>query len=156
MNRLIALFLVLSGPLYAGADEQEDVLTCISGVGASTTWNQCLGQIFAPCEGMEVGSEPQIACLQEQRESWRIVLRSSQEAVMDKLTRKGADELVELMHAWPPFVRDKCNAIAESRAAISEDAAKLGCNISEVVLLTSEFRACLDGRSTETYCDLKE
>ena len=66
MNRLIALFLVLSGPLYAGADEQEDVLTCISGVGASTTWNQCLGQIFAPCEGMEVGSDPQIACLQEQ------------------------------------------------------------------------------------------
>ncbi len=134
---------------------QEDVLTCFEGIGAETEWNQCLNLMFAPCADQDVGSSGHIGCLAQEREDWRLAKVSVEADVLARLTDDGMAELSGLMVAWPQFVEDKCNAVAESRAAISFEAAALGCQISELALMTNEMTACLEGRSVEDYCRLR-
>ena len=134
---------------------QDDVLSCFEGIGAETEWNQCLNLMFAPCAGEDVGSEGHLGCLAQERERWRSAKLAAEKDVLDRLTEDGMTELSGLMLAWPKFVEDKCNAVAEARAQISADAANLGCQISELALLTNEMTACLNGQSTEEYCQLR-
>lgn len=135
---------------------QRDVLTCFEGIGAETEWNQCLNIMFAPCADQEVGSAGHLGCLTEQRETWRTAKLAAEKGVIDRLTEDGMAELSGLMMAWPEFVEDKCNAVGDARANISREAADLGCQISEYALLTNEMTACLSGKSTEDYCQLRD
>jgi hypothetical protein len=134
---------------------QRDVLTCFEGIGSETEWNQCLDIMFAPCSGLEVGSDGHVECLSGEREEWRQAKIAAETEVLERLTDEGMTELSGLMVAWPKFVEDKCTAVAEARAAISFEAAALGCQISELALMTNEMTACLAGRSTEDYCQLR-
>ena len=111
--------------------------------------------MFAPCADQDVGSEGHLACLSAERESWRFAKLAAKKDVIDRLTEDGMAELSGLMLAWPEFVQDKCNAVGDARASISREAADLGCQVSEYALLTNEMTACLAGRSTEEYCQLK-
>lgn len=133
---------------------KRDVLRCFEGIGTETEWNQCLSVMFAPCAELEVGSDGHVGCLAQQRENWRIAKIEAERDVLARLTEDGMAELSGLMVAWPKFVEDKCTAVAETRAAISFEAAALGCQISELALMTNEMTACLNGRSTEDYCQL--
>ena len=118
------VFLVVSAIVLATivrADTpQQDVLTCFEGIGAETEWNQCLNLMFAPCASEEVGSEGHLGCLAQEREDWRLAKLAVERDVLDRLTEDGMTELSGLMLAWPKFVEDKCNAVAEARAQIKE------------------------------------
>ncbi|MEM9427656.1 MAG: hypothetical protein AAGA06_13245 [Pseudomonadota bacterium] len=153
------VMLVIAAIAFATAiradTQQQDVLGCFDGIGGETEWNQCLNLMFAPCADEDVGSEAHIGCLGQEREGWRQAKLSVEADILARLTEPGMEVLSGLMLAWPQFVEDKCKAVAESRAAISYDAASLGCQISELALLTNEMTACLDGRSTEEYCQLR-
>jgi hypothetical protein len=146
---------IAAATLVRADTPQEDVLSCFSEMGFTTEWNECLNRMFAPCATQKVGSDGHIACLMQEREDWRAAKFEAETGVLERLTEEGMAELSGLMLAWPEFVEDKCNAVAESRAEISADAANLGCQISELALLTNEMTACLDGRSTEAYCQLR-
>lgn len=135
---------------------QRDVLDCFDKIGAETEWNQCLSIMFSPCAGEEIGSRAHVGCLAQEREDWRLAKIEAETGVLARLTDEGMTELSGLMVAWPQFVEDKCNAVAETRADISFEAAALGCQISELALMTNEMTACLAGRSTEDYCQLRE
>lgn len=154
------LILVASAVIFAtvlrAETPQKDVLSCFDRIGVETEWNQCLSIMFAPCAAEEVGSRAHVGCLAQEREDWRLAKIEAETGVLERLTDEGMTELSGLMVAWPQFVEDKCKAVAESRADISYEAAALGCQISELALMTNEMTACLDGRSTEEYCQLRE
>lgn len=153
---LILVACAIAAATLARADTpQENVLSCFSEMGVSTEWNDCLNRMFAPCTGQDVGSDGHIACLTQERNDWRAAKFEAETGVLERLTEDGLTELSGLMLAWPKFVEDKCNAVGAARAQISSEAANLGCQISELALLTNEMTACLDGRSTEDYCQLR-
>lgn len=153
---IIGAAIALVSAASAEEVQQEAVLSCLSEIGTSTEWNTCLNQMFEPCAGEEVGSEGHVACLVQQKADWRLAKVETELQVLERLTEGGVEELGGVMLAWPKFVDDKCEAVAASRAEISSSAAKLGCEISEHVLVTFEFRNCLEGRSTEDYCEMKD
>jgi len=156
---------ILMGAVFAGAfsvaasgaqasqeAKQDEVLACFAAIGSTTDWNTCMWQLFEPCADMDIGSEPHMACLTQQNHEWRLAKLTAEQAVLTSLTEDGWNELSSLMIAWPQFVEDKCNTIAQARRLA--DAAKLACNLSELALITNELRACKAGMSTETYCQL--
>lgn len=149
----VAMF-ALGCPAVAG-EAQNNTLACLEKLGAETEWATCLETMFAPCAGSEVGSEGHIACLGQQRSDWREAKHAAEDLVHAQLTPAGLNELTDLMLAWPKYVIDKCQAVAEGRAAISYDAADLGCQISEWAVMTYELRSCASGHSGESYCQLK-
>ena len=156
---LFLLALLMGAPVLADEPldaERAEVLDCVSAVGVSTEWNSCLNLAFAPCAEHEVGGEGHLACLTQERTAWEIVSLRAQDAILPRLSPAGVQSLSALMVVWPDYVEDKCKAVGESRAAISADAAELGCTISELILLTNELRACGQGRSEELYCVLGE
>lgn len=150
---LLVISAIIFATTVARAETTQDtVLACFADMGASSDWNQCLNTMFAPCATEDVGSDTHLTCLAGQRDDWQTTKFSTETQLLDRLSEPGMEELSGLMLAWPKFVEDKCAAVAESRATISYDAAELGCEISELALLTNEMRACLDGRSSEEYC----
>lgn len=161
MLRLASMFLMMSAVITAGSaaradTQQEDVLACFAGIGTSTDWNQCLNIMFAPCASEAVGSSGHLNCLGDQREDWQAAKIGVEGELLSRLTDDGLEELSGLMLAWPKFVEDKCKAVAEARVDISAAAAGIGCRISELALLTNEMTACLDGNSSEPYCQLSD
>ncbi|MDJ0638745.1 MAG: hypothetical protein QNJ20_07925 [Paracoccaceae bacterium] len=153
---LLVISAIILATVTRAESTQDQVLDCFASMDTTTEWNTCLNAMFAPCAGEEVGSEPHLSCLTEQRENWRSAKIEAETNVLSRLSEAGMEELSGLMLGWPRFVDDKCKAVAESRAEISYDAAALGCQISELALLTNEMRACLAGRSTEAYCQLRD
>ena len=141
----------MAGPAWSETT-QDKVLTCFAAIGETTDWNGCLNTMFAPCAGHDVGSEAHLECLIVENNGWQAAQSAAEADVMANLNPEGAGELSGLLEAWPKFVDEKCNAVGESRAAISFEAGYLGCQISEYALMTNELTACLDGRSTEDYC----
>ena len=156
MKKSIIILALFAAPAIASETHQDAVLGCLAEVGASTEWNTCLNLMFEPCVGDEVGSEGHVACLIQQKENWRKAKIETELEVLNRLTDAGVAELGNVMLGWPKFVDDKCTAVGEARANISRNAAKLGCEISEHVLITNEFRACLQGNSGEDYCTFKD
>ena len=154
----ITVSILALAPWQAQANNahQSAVLSCLGEVGFSTEWNTRLNLMFEPCAGEEIGSDAHLACLFQQRVDWHNTKIRTEAVILERLTEGGVEELSGLMLAWPSFVKNKCEVVGESRADISYEAARLGCEVSEHVLLTNEFQACLDGRSTEDYCKLKD
>lgn len=154
---LLVISAIIMSTIMARAEAQQDaVLNCFSEMEGGVAWETCLETMFAPCADLEVGSEGHVGCLAQERESWRAAKLGVEGNLLERLSEEGMEELSGLMLAWPKFVEDKCTAVAESRAAISFEAAELGCLISELALLTNEMTACLDGRSVEGYCQLRD
>lgn len=153
---LVVSAIILSAMMARAEAQQDAVLECFSGMESGVAWETCLETLFAPCADEEVGSSAHVGCLSQERENWRAAKLDVEGDVIARLSEDGMAELSGLMLAWPKFVEDKCKAVAETRAAISFEAAELGCQISEFALLTNEMAACLDGRSTEAYCQLRD
>lgn len=128
------------------------VFTCLSAMDETTTWGQCLGLTFASCADLQVGSREHGACLIDLRNLWRADAETRRVAVMGSISPEGQQALSALLEAWPKYIDDKCKAVGAMRADSGEASALLGCEVSEHVLLASEFEACLEGRSPEDYC----
>ena len=157
MKRLGCLFaLCLTTPAMAEDAVQDQVLACVQQMDQGTSWSTCLNMMFAPCGDEKVGSETHLTCLADQQVIWQQTKAAVEGEMLESLTQAGTVELSGLMLAWPSFVKHKCKAVAEGRADISFDAAFIGCEISEVMLMTNEFVACTKGLSLEAYCDRKD
>ena len=155
----IAGLLAVLGPspmLLAGDKERKQVLDCVSRMEVQTTWDQCRRLMFLPCEPHAVGSAQHLACLDEEKLHWTKIRDGFHAAVLERLTSTGGAMLTDLTGQWYGFVGQKCGAVAKEKADISADAARSGCEISEIVGLSAELQACLDGRSTSPYCTMKE
>ncbi|MEM7470820.1 MAG: hypothetical protein AAF340_05655 [Pseudomonadota bacterium] len=137
------------------ADDKVVVLACLEKMEISTTWNQCLDLMFQPCAAETPGTEGHAACLTGVRDDWSGAVQLLQNDVMEVVTTNGANQVLNLIVIWTDFVSQKCDDVAQSRAQGAESA-RLGCEVSELAGLTDEFAACLQGRSTAEYCELKE
>ena len=122
-------------------------LACLENLDTTSTWNQCLGQLFAPCLGDDVGSESHVRCLQGQREDWSVSMTLLQAEVTNAITLKAATEMSEILGGWVNYVSQKCEAVSVN-APVSAVSARLGCQITEFAGLTGEYAGCLEGRST--------
>ena len=140
-------------PGMASANEQEDqVFTCLGSMGTTTTWGQCLNQLFQPCAGETLGSEGHVACLDVLYERRFQDLERDVEATMEILPQAGKADLKGLLSAWHKFSGEKCAGVAAGREGTEASAAELGCHISESVLFSHELRRCQAGLSEEIYC----
>ena len=136
--------------------EHINAMACLENMGASTSWNQCLGLIFAPCLEVEVGSEAHVSCLQGQREKWSTSMQFLQKDVTDAITLKSAEDLFEILSGWINYVSQKCQTVEDAADNFALAAKQLGCQITELAGLSGEYAACLEGRSTADYCVLKD
>ena len=162
MRLILALgaSLLLALPLGAEeaglSEEQAQVLTCLDGMGAGTEWGQCVGLMFAPCADQDVGSEGHVACLTQLHSDWRVSMDGARTGLMAELTSTGSTELAQLMGQWFGLVAQNCSDVAVAKEPGFAEAAQLGCEISEMAGVTSEFVACHEGRSTAPYCVIQE
>jgi hypothetical protein len=159
MNKfIVAAFVILGTAGQADSvlpKAHVSALACLENLGTKSTWNQCLGQLFAPCVGDDVGSESHVRCLKGQREDWSVSMTLLQAEVTDAITLKAATEMSEILGGWVNYVSQKCEAVSVN-ASVSADAARLGCQITEFAGLAGEYAACLEGRSTADFCVLKD
>ena len=78
------------------------------------------------------------------------------DVLLKKLTVDGTVQLTEILGQWFGYVGQKCTQVAAQKANISEDAALLGCEVSEIAGLATEMQSCLRGKSVSPYCTFKE
>lgn len=149
------MFLSFDGAV-AGDEDRKNVLDCVSRMDAQTTWDQCRRLMFLPCESHKVGSESHLTCLNEEKLHWTKIRDGFHTALVGKLNSTGSAMLTDLTGQWYGFVGQKCGLVAKEKASISADAARSGCEISEIVGLSAELLACLDGRSTSPYCTIEK
>ncbi len=156
MKTLIPLLALAATPLWAEQtaypDAHVNAWNCTENLGGSTTWGQCLNLIFAGCATDEVGSEAHLACLDETRKAWSATVENLQEEVNAAITAEGAVELAKLRGQWTGYVIQKCQSVAEDKPQAGQEAARLGCSITEMVGFSAELAACRDGRSAASYC----
>ena len=67
MNKIIAAAALIILGTAGQADlvlpkAHVSALACLENLDTTSTWNQCLGQLFAPCLGDDVGSESHVRC----------------------------------------------------------------------------------------------
>ena len=160
MKKLLiaAAFCVLGCAVQAQSSlpkEHINAMACLENMEGSTTWNQCLGLIFAPCLEDAVGSEAHVSCLRGQRKAWNGSMQLLQSDVTDAITLKSAEDLAKILSGWINYVSQKCQAGASPTGTPTVTVKQLGCQITEIVGLTGEYAACLEGRTTAEYCVLK-
>lgn len=156
MRAILILLLLGITPVSAQPiTNQKLVLKCLAQLGEETSWQQCRGMIFAPCQEHTVGTDTHGACLLKQKTDWETEMSNHQEVLVEKLTLSGNSMLAELMGNWFSYREARCNEVAEARPE-AEKSAKLGCEVAEIAGITAEFQACLEGRSTTPYCTIKE
>ena len=136
--------------------DKVEVLACVENLETSTTWAQCTTMMFQPCADEEVGSGGHVACLGGQRTGWQAALETLEAKVFEAITPVAAGELKDLLGGWTKFVAQKCQQVAKDRAGTGAEAALRGCEIAEMVGLSSEYAACLEGRSTAPFCKIAE
>ncbi|WP_180957644.1 hypothetical protein [Neptunicoccus cionae] len=158
--RVIAVSLlcvVASQAVAEDAAVQARAITCLTGMEqGESSWPECRSLLFQPCAGFVVGAEEHLTCLAEQKAGWQTRLDTTTLTLNDRLTAEGSGQLTDLLGQWFGYVGNKCNAVAQEKADISADAARLGCEISEFAGLSTEFDSCLQGKSLSPYCILQE
>lgn len=158
--RTIAVCLLSLAALPAAAQDasvQNRAVACLSGMEqGETSWPACRRLLFHPCETYTVGDADHLTCLAEQKADWRAHLDTKTQTLNKRLTTDGSGQLSDLLGQWFGYVGNKCNAVAQEKADISADAARLGCEISEFAGLSTEFDSCLQGYSTSPYCIMQE
>ncbi len=137
------------------AEDKVLVLGCLEQIEQGTTWRQCVNLMFEPCAAQTPGTDGHVACLNGVRGEWSETVQTLQVEVMDAVTLTGQSQISDLMDLWSKFVVQKCNEVAIAKPTGAESA-RLGCEISEFAGLADEFAACLEGRSTADYCEIKE
>ncbi|WP_281856247.1 hypothetical protein [Litoreibacter halocynthiae] len=137
------------------AQDKVLVLACLETMEAGTTWPQCVELMFQPCVSHEVGTAAHATCLGGVREEWSGTVKTLQDEVIEAVTSEGSSELLDLMGQWTGYVVQKCQDVAVSKPDGAESA-RLGCEISELAGLSGEFAACLEGRSSAGYCEIKQ
>lgn len=153
MKYLILTMTLLATPASAqDVATHDDVLGCLQAMDSGKSWNQCLTMMFSSCDAGAVGTRDHAACLFGLREDWRLDMVTRQTEVLKTVTPKGGAEMVDLLSAWPTYVDKKCSAVAAEKEEADAASARLGCEISEIVLISAEFQACLEQRSPEDYC----
>lgn len=156
----LAMFGMAGGPVHATSTEisveQAVVLQCLEGLGTDTQWDQCVNQLFQPCQGLEVGSDDQLACLTREHGRWTHTFDGERERLISELTSTGASELTLLLGQWFGYIAQKCATVASEKSGPGAEAAQLGCEISEMAGVTAEFSACRQGSSTAPYCVIQE
>ncbi len=159
MKYLIPIAILVATPLLAEEpsypEHHRTAWICTENLGGSTTWPQCLNIIFAECATDEVGSESHLACLDETRQAWSTTVENLQKDVTSSITAEGALELANLRSEWTGYVLQKCQDVAETKPESGREAARLGCSITEMVGLSAELDACLEGRSASPYCQIE-
>jgi len=135
-------------------NNQTVVLDCLATVGDETSWEECRGMIFSPCEEHTAGTTVHLSCLLKQKTDWENRMADTQENLLERLTPEGNSMLAELMSQWGVFRDSRCDGIANSQPG-GERPARLGCEIMEIAALTAEFEACIAGRSQTSYCMLR-
>ncbi len=156
MRILAAIFFLGIIPASAQPVTNQDiVLACLAQIGEETTWRECRGMMFAPCQEHSVGTDTHAACLLKQKADWEAKMTSTQELLVEKLTLSGNSMLAELMGNWFSYREARCSEVALTRLEAGKSA-KLGCEVAEIAGITAEFEACLEGRSTTPYCTIKE
>jgi len=134
---------------------QTLVLNCLASVGDETSWPECRGMIFLPCEEHTAGTTVHLSCLLKQKTDWENRMADTQENLLEELTPEGNSMLAALMSQWGVFRDSRCDGVANSQPG-GERPARLGCEIMEIAALTAEFEACLAGRSQTSYCMLRQ
>jgi hypothetical protein len=152
---LLAALPVAAEPVPLPEDRQP-VLACVDAMESDADWDQCLTLIFAPCEGLDVGTPLHLECLVSERQVWIKALEHEQATLSDLLIPTASSEMAAIMGEWIGYVGQKCGDVAKEKASISAEAAQLGCEIAEAVGVTSEFAACRAGNSTAPYCILRD
>ncbi len=159
MKSLLLAATLLASPAAAQdlpiAEDKLVVLACLEKMEISTSWPQCLDLMFAPCADEVPGTDTHATCLTGVRDEWKGTVQNLQEEVMAVTTTNGANQLLNLIVIWTDYVAQKCEEVAQSRTE-GADSARLGCEVSELAGLTDEFAACLEGRSTAEYCEIKQ
>lgn len=158
MKLISAILLSCIASLSAHAQpitNQTLVLNCLAQIGEETSWQECRGMIFAPCQEHKVGTDTHSACLLKQKTDWENEMSNQQEVLVEKLTLSGNSMLAELMGNWFSYREARCSEVAQARPEAGKSA-KLGCEVAEIAGITAEFQACLEGRSTTPYCTIKE
>jgi len=79
-----------------------------------------------------------------------------QSDLSEMITLKSVEDLTKILSGWINYVSQKCQAGLDSAGSPSVKAKQLGCQITEIVGLTGEYAACLEGRSTADYCVMKD
>ena len=138
------------------AKYRADVLDCVSRMEVQTTWAQCRTFMFSVCPTEVVGNEQHLACLSDKRAEWEGEMQAHMAQLSEEITPSGMLALTEIVAGWVSAVSQNCRAVGIARAEISQEAAETGCHISEVVGLTAELNACLDGRSKAPYCEIRD
>lgn len=156
MKYLIAIAALVATPAAAEQPKYPEnhltAIACTENLGLTTTWEQCLNVIFQPCAAYEVGSGPHATCLQKMRDDWGVTVEGLQADVTETVTSEGSLELVRLIGEWTGYVVHKCNSVAESKPVTGREVANLGCQITEMVGLSAEMTACLQGNTKAGYC----
>ena len=159
MLRLSLALILALVPITATAQDsgnRAETLACVGAMATEADWAVCRTMMFEACAVHEVGSDPHIACLSEDRAAWQSELDATMTSTAAVLTAEGNTELTQLLTQWFGYIGQKCAAVAAERAAISAEAARLGCEISETVGLVAELAACRDGASSAPYCIRRE
>lgn len=136
-------------------DDHVLALACLEQMDINTTWEQCVFQIFKECTDHSIGTDDHVACLEDLKEEWNVSVTALQSKVLEDVTPAGGTELLEVFEGWVKFVSQKCEQQSLNKEAGPANSARLGCQITEMVGLSGEFAACLEGRSTWDYCKLK-
>ena len=154
----IAGFATFAGEAHASETEtrQSQTVACSSTMDNGTTWEQCRTMMFEPCAELELGSAPHLACLKEQKADWKTHLDANITKLNSSLSMDGAAQLTELLVSWNDYLGKKCDAVAKSRTGAGQEAAYVGCEISEYAGVAAEFDTCLSGKSQQPYCKFQQ
>jgi len=160
---LASAIVLASSPVFGqditvtkATESQEAVITCLMFMGEETTWPQCAGLMFAPCADQEVGTDGHVQCLGSEKKDWEETLQDQIASLSPKLTSVGSGQLTELMSGWVKLVSQNCSEVAATKEGAAQDSALIGCEISEIAGVMTEFRACELGLSTAPYCVFPE
>lgn len=136
------------------AKDKVLVLGCLEAMGNTTSWPQCAQLMFKPCEAEEIATDAHASCLGMVRTEWSDTVKILQDQVFEAVTPKGSSEVIELMGLWTNYVSQKCDQVAAGKQSGAQSA-RIGCEISEFAGLSGEFAACLEGRSTAEFCEIR-
>ena len=152
------LLMALTGAAQASETEtrQTQTVACLSKMDAGTTWEECRAIMFEPCAETELGSAPHLACLKGEKAAWKTHLDTNITKLNSSLSMDGAAQLTELLVSWNDYLGNKCEAVANSRTGAGQEAAYVGCEISEYAGVAAEFETCLSGKSTQPYCKFQQ
>ena len=119
-NLIAAAAVVLAGfTTAAQASETEtrqvQTVACLSKMDTETTWEECRSMMFAPCQELELGSAPHLACLKNEKADWKTHLNKNITVLNSQLSMDGAAQMTELLVSWNDYLGKKCEAVANSR-----------------------------------------